>query len=58
MRSKEKIEQELEFYKGCLKRREELIENNTQAMLEYKDKIKLLQWVLEDDEQFRDKHRD
>lgn len=58
MRSKEKIEQELEFYEGCLKRSRINTPCDREEVTGYRGKVELLRWVLEDDEQFRDKHRD
>lgn len=53
MRSNEEIEQELEFYREALKRREKNIETNKflQETPDYKSKIELLQWVLGGDEE-------
>ena len=49
MRSKKEIEQELEFYQGALTRRERNVAMFKREIPEYKYKIELLQWILEEE---------
>ena len=46
MRSKKEIEQELEYFEDQVTRCEHQTESNERDMPRYKEKIKLLQWVL------------
>lgn len=46
MRSEEKIEQELEFYKGCLQRARQKNPHDGEEISGYREKIELLRWVL------------
>ncbi|GAH89439.1 unnamed protein product [marine sediment metagenome] len=51
MRSKEEIQEEIVGFKAALQRQEKLMEIANQLITEYKAKIKILEWMLANEEQ-------